>query len=617
MSNRQQSRGPRPFGGGGGRSMSTERAKDFKGSFRKLLNYLKPYQFRLLLSIVFSIGSTIFAIVGPKVLGEVFTVLGNGIMSKISNTGGIDFTRILQIITTLGCLYLISALFSYIQGTLTAGVAQKVSYQLRKTISEKINRLPLKFFDTQTHGEILSRITNDVDTVSSSLTQSLSQIISSAVTIVGILVMMISISWQMTLLALAIVPLSLLMLLTIIKRSQKYFAKQQEHLGELNGHIEEMYGGHTVIKAFNGEEESIHTFSQYNEKLYTTAWRSQFMSGLMQPITVFVGNLGYVGVCMLGGYYAYRNVISIGDIQSFISYMRSFTQPITQTAQITNVLQSTMAAAERVFEFLDEPEEVAETTTPASTENIQGTVSFENVHFGYNEDKIVINDFSAYIDTGKRVAIVGPTGAGKTTIIKLLMRFYELNSGSIYIDGIDITDFRRNDLRKLFGVVLQDAWLFNGTIMDNIRYGNIEASDEEVMVAADTAYVDHFIRTLDHGYETVIDEESTNISHGQKQLLTIARAFLANPKILILDEATSSVDTRTEILIQKGIAKLLENRTSFIIAHRLSTIRDADIILVMNEGDIVEVGNHQDLLQAGGFYAQLYQSQFENTEEEE
>ena len=614
MSNKQrQSNGPRMFGG---RSMSTERAKDFKGSLRKLLNYLKPHQLRLLFAIAFAIGSTVFTIVGPKILGEVFTTLAGGIMAKITNTGGIDFPRILEIITLLIILYMISALFSYIQGTLTAGVSQKVTYQLRKAISEKINRLPLKFFDTQTHGEILSRITNDIDTISSSLSQSLSQIISASVTIVGILVMMISISWQMTLLALCIVPVSLVLITSVIKRSQGFFVKQQEYLGNLNGHIEEMYSGHTVIKAFNGEEKSIQTFSEYNNQLYTTAWKSQFMSGLMQPITNFVGNLGYVGVCILGGYFAFRNIITIGDIQAFISYMRSFIQPITQTAQVTNILQSTMAATERVFEFLDAEEEIAETTHPAGITNIQGTVSFENVHFGYSDDKIIIHDFSAYIGAGKRVAIVGPTGAGKTTIVKLLMRFYELNSGSIFIDNVDITDFRRSDLRKLYGVVLQDAWLFNGTIMDNIRYGNIEASNEDVIQAADAAYVDHFIRTLDHGYETIIDEESTNLSHGQKQLVTIARAFLADPKILILDEATSSVDTRTEILIQKGISNLLKGRTSFIIAHRLSTIRDADIILVMNEGDIVEVGNHEDLLKANGFYAQLYQSQFENTEEE-
>ena len=612
MSNREKSSGPKMFGG---RSISTERAKDFKASFYKLMNYLHPYRFRLIIAIIFAIGSTIFTIVGPKILGEVITVLANGLIAKMSNTGSIDFEKILQIVLLLFTLYCISTLFSFIQGTLTAGVAQKVTYQLRKTISEKINRLPLKYFDTQTHGEILSKITNDVDTISSSLTQSLSQLINASVSMIGVLVMMISISWQMTLLALCIIPISLFLLTNVMKRSQKYFTQQQEYLGDLNGHIEEMYGGHTVIKAFNGEEASIQTFTQHNNKLYTTAWKSQFISGLMQPITNFVGNLGYVGVCMAGGYFAFQRVISIGDIQSFISYMRSFNQQITQTAQITNVLQSTMAATERVFEFLDESEEIAETISPISANNIQGTVSFENVHFGYNEDKIIINNFSAYIAAGKKVAIVGPTGAGKTTIIKLLMRFYELNSGNIYIDDLNITDFKRSDLRKLFGVVLQDAWLFNGSIMDNIRYGNIHASDEEVLEAANTAYVDHFIRTLDHSYETIIDEESSNISHGQKQLLTIARAFLANPKILILDEATSSVDTRTEILIQKGIAKLLEGRTSFIIAHRLSTIRDADIILVMNEGDIVEVGNHEELLNAQGFYAKLYQSQFENTEQ--
>lgn len=612
MSNSNQNQRPKRHGGG--RGMSTDRAKDFKGSFRKLLAYLKPYRGRLILALLFAAGGTVFSIIGPKISGMIITALAEGIYNKAINSGGIDFNYILQIVLLLGGLYLFSALLSFFQGILTAGISQKVSYELRKSISEKMNRLPLKYFDTQTHGDILSRVTNDVDTVSSSLNQSLSQLISSVVTLVGVLLMMISISWQMTLMALCIIPVSVLLLTGIVKRSQKFFVRQQEYLGNLNGHIEETYSGHTVIKAFNGEERSIATFIEHNDKLYNTAWKAQFMSGLMQPITGVIGNIGYVGVSILGGYYAFNSIIAVGDIQAFISYMRSFTQPITQTAQITNIMQSTMAAAERVFEFLDETEEAPDTANPASIENIKGTVSFENVHFGYDSDKIIINDFSAYIEAGKRVAIVGPTGAGKTTIIKLLMRFYELNSGTIYVDNIDITEFRRHDLRQLFGVVLQDAWLFNGSIMDNIRYGKVEASDEEVIHAADMAYVDHFIRTLDHGYETVIDEESSNISQGQKQLLTIARAFLADPKVLILDEATSSVDTRTEILIQRGMANLMKNRTSFIIAHRLSTIRDADLILVMNEGDIVEVGNHEQLLAENGFYAQLYQSQFKDTE---
>ncbi|MFQ7536657.1 MAG: ABC transporter ATP-binding protein, partial [Clostridium sp.] len=487
----------------------------------------------------------------------------------------------------------------------------------RKTMAAKIDVLPFSYFDKQSHGEVLSRFSNDIDTVQQTLSQSLAQMITSIVQIIGFLVMMLSISWQMTLMALVVIPLSLFLVTTVVKHSQKYFAKQQRSLGNVNGHIEEMYSGHIVMKAFNGEEKSIAQFGQYNDELYESAWKSQFLSGLMQPIAMFVGNIGYVGVCILGGYLAMNGIIEIGDIQSFIMYVRNFNNPISQVAQTMNVLQSTAAAAERVFEFLAEEEEIKETATPVEVfdaegkTNIKGQVTFENVHFGYSPDKIVINDFSMYIKPGKKIAIVGPTGAGKTTIVKLLMRFYELNSGSIYIDGIKTTDMRRSDLRSLFGMVLQDAWLFNGTVMENLRYGRLNATDEEVMAAADAAYVDHFIRTLDHGYDTMINEESNNISQGQKQLLTIARAFLADPKVLILDEATSSVDTRTEVLIQKGMEKLMENRTSFVIAHRLSTIRDADLILVMKDGDIVEAGNHEDLMKADGFYTKLYNSQFE------
>lgn len=611
----QTNRPMMPMGGGRG-GAGTEKAKDFNKTFQRLLDYLKPFRGRIIIVLLFAIGSTAFSIVGPKISGQITTELANGFISKVSGTGGINFDRILEIMLFLIGLYVISALFSYIQGFIITNVAQQISYNLRKALSEKMDHLPLSYFDTRTHGEVLSRVTNDIDTISQSLNQSLSQIISSIVTLIGVLIMMISISWQMTLLTIVVLPISIFLLSFVIKRSQNYFVKQQTYLGEVNGHIEEMYGGHTVIKAFNGEEESIEVFKKHNDNLYNSAWKSQFLSGLMQPITNFVGNIGYVGVSILGGYLAIRQVIEVGDIQAFIQYMRSFTQPITQAAQIMNVLQSTMAASERVFEFLDETEEIADVVEGHSIDNIEGVVSFENVHFGYTEDKIIINDFSAYIGAGKKVAIVGPTGAGKTTMIKLLMRFYELNSGTIYVDGIDITQFKRADLRKLFGVVLQDAWLFNGTIMENLRYGKLDATDEEVIAAADAAYVDHFIRTLDHGYETVINEESNNISQGQKQLLTIARAFLADPKILILDEATSSVDTRTEVLIQKGMENLMHGRTSFIIAHRLSTIRDADIILVMNQGDIVEVGSHDELLAKQGFYANLYQSQFSDGEEE-
>lgn len=595
----------------------TEKAKNFKGTMKQLIAYMRPYYLNIIVSMLFAVLSVIFMVVGPKILGKATTELVSGFTAKIYGTGSINFDRIAEILLFLIAIYLISTLCNFIQNWMMAGVAQKVSFNLRKTMAAKIDNLPFSYFDKQSHGEVLSRFSNDIDTVQQTLSQSLAQMISSIVQIIGFLVMMLSISWQMTLMALVVIPLSLFLVTTVVKHSQKYFAKQQRSLGNVNGHIEEMYSGHIVMKAFNGEEKSIAQFAEYNDELYDSAWKSQFLSGLMQPIAMFVGNIGYVGVCILGGWLAMNGVIEIGDIQSFIIYVRNFNNPISQVAQTMNVLQSTAAAAERVFEFLAEEEEVKETTQPVEVfdangkTRIKGQVTFENVHFGYTPDKIVINDFSMYIKPGKKIAIVGPTGAGKTTIVKLLMRFYELNSGSIYIDGIKTTDMRRSDLRSLFGMVLQDAWLFNGTVMENLRYGRLNATDEEVMAAADAAYVDHFIRTLDHGYDTMINEESNNISQGQKQLLTIARAFLADPKVLILDEATSSVDTRTEVLIQKGMEKLMENRTSFVIAHRLSTIRDADLILVMKEGDIVEAGNHEDLMKADGFYTKLYNSQFE------
>ena len=606
-----------PMGGHRGPGRPVEKAKNFKGTMISLIGYMRPYYINMIISMLFAILSVVFMVVGPKILGNATTELVDGLYAKIGGTGSINFEKIGEILIFLVSIYVVSTLCNFIQNWMMAGVAQKVSYRLRKAMSEKINALPFSYFDKQSHGEVLSRFSNDVDTVQQTLSQSLAQMISSFVQIIGYLIMMLTISWEMTLLALIVVPLSLILVTTVIKHSQKFFAKQQQSLGNVNGHIEEMYSGHIVMKAYNGEEKSIATFEEYNNDLYESAWKSQFLSGLMQPISMFVGNLGYVGVCILGGYLAMNGRITIGNIQSFITYVRSFNNPISQVAQMMNVLQSTAAAAERVFEFLAEEEEVEETKTPVEiydangNTNIKGQVTFENVHFGYNPDKIIIHDFSMYIKPGKKIAIVGPTGAGKTTIVKLLMRFYELNSGSIYIDGIKTTDMRRSDLRSLFGMVLQDAWLFNGTVMENLRYGRMDATDEEVIAAADAAYVDHFIRTLDHGYDTMINEESSNISQGQKQLLTIARAFLADPKILILDEATSSVDTRTEVLIQKGMEKLMENRTSFVIAHRLSTIRDADLILVMKDGDIVEAGNHEDLMAADGFYTKLYNSQFE------
>lgn len=617
MSNQPKRNGPK-FGPGGMHGMrGGEKAKDFKGTLGKLFKYLRPYYFRLVIVVIFASASTVFAIVGPKILAKATDKLSEGIMAKVAGTGGIDFDYIGQIILILVGLYLISALFSYIQGFITSTISQRVAYDLRTSISQKMDRMPLSYFDKHTSGDILSRVTNDIDTIAQSLNQSMSQVITSTVTVIGIFIMMLTISPVMTLIAVCVLPVSMVLIGLVMKRSQKYFAHQQAALGDVNGHIEEMYGGHNVVKAFNGEAASVEQFNEYNDNLYESAWKSQFFSGLMQPITGFVGNVGYVAVCLLGGVLAGGGSITIGDIQAFIQYVRQFNQPITQLAQTMNMLQSTAAAAERVFEFLGEEELEPETPKVTADEvaKVEGSVTFADVNFGYLKNQTIINDFSLHVHAGQTVAIVGPTGAGKTTIVKLLMRFYELNSGSILIDGKDIRDFGRQDLRSLFGMVLQDTWLFNGTIKENLMYGKLDASDEEVKEACKVAYVDHFVQTLENGYETMINEESSNISQGQKQLLTIARAFLKDPKILILDEATSSVDTRTEVLIQKGMEKLMEGRTSFVIAHRLSTIRDADTIIVMKDGDIVELGNHDSLLAKDGFYASLYRSQFEGSDE--
>ena len=608
----------RPFGGPGGRGPGGgmhvgEKAKDFKNSIKKLGRVLGKYKFSIIFVVLFAAASAIFSIIGPKVLGNATTEIFNGLVSKISGGAGIDFGKIAEILLTLLCLYLASAVFHFIQGVIMGNISQKVSYGLRRDISIKIEKLPMSYFDKHTYGETLSRITNDIDTLTQSMNQSMSQVISSFCTLIGVLVMMFSISWSMPLLAVVLLPISLGLVMAIVKKSQKHFQAQQEYTGHINGHVEEAYGGHNVIKLFNNEQKSMETFNSLNKSLYSAAWKSQFLSGIMMPIMSLVGNLGYVGVSILGGILAMQGTITVGEIQSFIQYVRSFTQPINQIAQITNQLQSTAAAAERVFEFLEEQEERASSLHPVSTKNVQGHVSFEHVHFGYSEDKIIINDFSADIPAGKKVAIVGPTGAGKTTMVKLLMRFYDVNSGRILVDGKDIRDYDRTELRRCFGMVLQDTWLFSGTIMENIRYGNLNATDEQVYEAARAARVDRFIRTLPGGYNMVLNEETGNVSQGQKQLLTIARAMVADPKILILDEATSSVDTRTEILIQQAMNNLMQGRTSFIIAHRLSTIRDADLILVMKDGDIIEQGTHQDLLKKNGFYAELYNSQFEQT----
>jgi len=595
--------------------MKGEKPRNFKGTMKKLLAYLSRFKAPIIVVMLFAVGSTIFSILGPKILGNATTKLFEGVMAQIAGkSGGVDFAAIGTILlSTLG-LYLMSALFSYIQGWIMSGVSIKITYQFRKDILAKINRMPLKYFDGTNHGEVLSRMTNDVDTVNQTLSQSLTQMISSVVMVLGVLVMMLSISWQMTLVALLILPLSLVIIRFIVNKSQKYFKEQQDYLGNANGQIEEMFGSHAVVKAFNGEAKNIKAFNVVNTKLYGSAWKSQFLSAIMMPVMNFVGNLGYVGVTIVGGYLAAKKLITIGDIQAFIQYVRSFTQPISQIANISNVLQQTAAAAERVFEFLAEEEEKPDSEAALKPTNVEGSVEFKNVHFGYIQDKVIINDFSAKIAPGKRVAIVGPTGAGKTTLVKLLMRFYDVNEGAILIDGKDLRDYARADLRRLFGMVLQDTWLFNGSILDNIRYGKIGATEEEVMNAAKAAHVDHFIRAFPQGYKTELNEETTNISQGQKQLLTIARAILANPPMLILDEATSSVDTHTEVLIQKAMNELMKGRTSFIIAHRLSTIRDADWIFVMNHGDIVEQGTHDELMAAGGFYASLYNSQFDKLE---
>lgn len=600
-----------------GNARGTEKAKDFSGTFARLFRYLKPYCWSLLAVIIFAIASTAFSIIGPKILSKATDKLIAGISAKIQNTGGIDFTYINKILLLLLGLYLLSMLFNYVQSWITSGISQKVAYSLRKDIAEKIDCLPLSFFDKHASGDILSRITNDVDTIAQSLNQSMAQIITSTVTVVGVVIMMFTISWQLTLIALAILPVTFGILGMVMSRSQKYYIGQQKALGDADGHIEEMYGAHQIVQAFNGEAASVATFKKYNDELYTSGWKSQFFGSLMMPISNIVGNIGYVGICIAGGFLAVNSVVTIGDIQAFIQYVKSFTQPITQMAQIINLLQSTAAASERVFDFL-EAEEMLEEEVEISTEEaakLPSDVTFDHVRFGYNPDKIIIKDFSLDVSAGQKIAIVGPTGAGKTTLVKLLMRFYELNSGKITIGGQDISKMKRSDLRSMFGMVLQDTWLFNGTIKENLRYGKLNASDEEVRQAAIDAHADHFIEQMPEGYDSMINEESSNISAGQKQLLTIARAFVKDPKILILDEATSSVDTRTELLIQQGMDRLMQGRTAFVIAHRLSTIRDADSIIVLKDGDIVEVGNHDSLMAKKGFYADLYQSQFEHSEE--
>lgn len=609
MSNQNKRRGPM---GGRGMGAPVEKAKDFKGTMKKLLGELSAFKISLIGVIIFAIGSAIFSIVGPKILAKATNELFNGLVRKISGNGaGIDFDKIAKILLFLLGLYIISAVFSFLQGFLMSNVSQKMCYNLRKELCEKVNRMPMKYFDTKTHGEVLSRFTNDIDTLGQSLNQSLTQLITSVTTIIGTLVMMLSISWQMTLVALVILLISMMLISLIVKKSQKYFKSQQEYLGHVNGQVEELYGGHSVVKVFNGEEKAIEEFDKANGVLYESAWKSQFLSGMMMPIMQFVGNLGYVGVSILGGYLAIKKTIGVGDIQAFIQYVKTFTQPIAQVAQVANMLQSTAAASERVFEFLEEEEEDQFVENPVHIDGLEGSVEFKDVHFGYNPDKIIINDFTAKVKPGQKVAIVGPTGAGKTTMIKLLMRFYDVNSGAILVDGHNVKDFNRTELRDMFGMVLQDTWLFNGSIKENIRYGKLNATDEQVVEAAKAAHIDHFIRTLPGGYDMELNEEASNVSQGQKQLLTIARAILADPKILILDEATSSVDTRTEVLIQKAMDNLMEGRTSFVIAHRLSTIKDADLILVMKDGDIVEQGNHEELLKKNGFYANLYNSQFE------
>ncbi len=600
-----------PGGGMHGGMVPGEKAKDFKGSFRKLSAYIGRYKIAIFIVMILAACSTVFSVLGPKIMGRATTALSEGLMRKIAGTGGIDFARIGNILLfTLG-LYLTSSVLSFFQGWIMTGITQKVCYRMRKEISEKINRMPMKYFESRTYGEVLSRITNDVDTLGMGLSQSVTMIITSLATLAGTLVMMLSISWIMTLIALVILPVSAVLISLVVKFSQKYFKTQQEYLGHINGQVEETYGGHLVVKAFNKEEETVRSFQETNRVLYESAWKSQFLSGLMHPIMIFVGNLGYAGVAISGGILAIRGTIGIGDIQAFIQYVRNFTQPIQQIAQVINQVQSMTAASERVFEFLEEEEESQTTEHPASLEGLTGKVEFEHVSFGYRKDQTIIHDFCAEVKPGEKIAIVGPTGAGKTTMVKLLMRFYDVDSGSIKIDGNDLREFNRRELRDAFGMVLQDTWLFRGSIMENIRYGKLDATDEEVIAAAKAAHAHHFIQTLPGGYEMELNEDASNVSQGQKQLLTIARAILADNRILILDEATSSVDTRTELRIQKPMDNLMKGRTSFIIAHRLSTIRDADLILFMKDGDIVEQGNHKELMKKQGYYAELYNSQFE------
>lgn len=606
MSNQSNRQGRMPRG-----AMGVEKAKNFKGTIGKMFSYIGRYKVGLVFVAVFAIASTIFNVAGPKVLGLATTELAEGLMRKIQGNGGIDFSKIGWILVGVLCLYGFASVFSALQGWIMTGITQKICYRLRREIAEKINRMPMKYFESRTHGEVLSRITNDVDTVGMGLNQSVTQIITSVTTLIGVFVMMLSISPLMTLIALVVLPISVILISFVVKRSQNYFKTQQEYLGHVNGQIEENYSGHNVVRAFNKEEGAVKEFLETNEVLYDSAWKSQFLSGMMQPIMTFVGNLGYAGVAIAGGFLTIKGTIRVGDIQAFIQYVKQFTQPVQQIAQVTNMLQSMAAAAERVFEFLAEEEEQQVLEHPTTLEKIDGSVDFEHISFGYLENQTIIHDFSTHVEPGRKIAIVGPTGAGKTTLVKLLMRFYDVNSGSIKLDGHDIREFNRRDLRDAFGMVLQDTWLFKGTIMENIRYGNLEATDEEVIAAAKAAHADSFIRTLPGGYQMELNEEASNVSQGQKQLLTIARAILANNRILILDEATSSVDTYTEVRIQKAMDNLMKGRTSFIIAHRLSTIRDADCILVMKDGDIVEQGNHDELLQKNGVYAELYRSQFE------
>ena len=607
---------PGPMGGPG-RNMSTAKAKDFKKTTKKLIkNYLSKYKVALIIVIIFAIGSTVFTIVGPKVLGNATTEIFNGLVSKISGGSGIDFGKLGAILLGLLGLYIASALFSLVQGFTMTGVAQKLTYRLRNDIVQKINKLPMNYFDTKTHGEVLSIITNDIDTLSMNLNQSITQIITSVCTIIGILIMMLSISWQMTLISLVILPIAGVLVKIIVSKSQKYFKDQQDYLGHVNGQVEEIYGGLNIVKVFNAEGKVDKEFEKANNTLYHSAWKSQFLSGLIHPVMNFIGNVGYVGVAVAGGYLAINGTITVGNIQSFIQYNRQFVQPINQIAQISSMLQSMAAAAERIFEFLEQPEEVDTAKGDIDTSKLEGNIEFDHVKFGYNPNKTIINDFNCTVKNGQKIAIVGPTGAGKTTMVKLLMRFYDVNSGAILVDGHNIKDFERGELRKMFGMVLQDTWLFGGTVKDNIKYGKEDAADDEVIRAAKAAHVHHFIKTLPNGYNSLLNEESSNVSAGQKQLLTIARVILADPKILILDEATSSIDTRTEIQIQDAMDNLMKGRTSFIIAHRLSTIKNADLILVMNHGDIVEQGTHEGLLAKGGFYSELYNSQFEVEEEE-